>query len=52
MNKIEQINRPIQNFNEDPDQLKIHYFDDGEWKMETELSVLEQISSQENICPT
>ena len=40
MNKIEQINRPIQNFNEDSDQLKIHYFDDGEWKMETELSLL------------
>ena len=40
MNKIEQINRPIQNFNEDPDQLKIHYFDNGEWKIETELSLL------------
>ena len=40
MNKIEQIHRQIQNFNEDPDQLKIHYFDNGEWKMETELSIL------------
>ena len=42
VDSIDQVNRPFHNFNEDSNEMNIHYFAGNEWRVDSELKILRQ----------
>ena len=42
LDTIDPLNRPFHNFNEDKNQMKIHYFTGSAWQIDDELNILRQ----------